>query len=162
MCLEAQYRTALDKEKMTVVTYGSASKPVAHLRRRAATAALLPEASAPTCSAASRKTWWSYKWEFLDGGRLKVLALFDKPDPLEGSFFEETIYVTPSRLSEYWQSRVMDATAQAVVALGLKDGPIHAELRLNDQGPWVIEVGAPSAGCAPGNSGSELGSASRS
>lgn len=82
----------------------------------------------------------------LDGGRLKVLALFDKPDPLEGPFFEETIYVTPSRLPESWQSRVMDATVQAVAALGLKDGPIHAELRLNDQGPWVIEVGARSIG----------------
>ena len=82
----------------------------------------------------------------LDGGRLKVLALFDKPDPLEGPFFEETIYVTPSRLSESWQSRVMDATAQAVAVLGLKDGPIHAELRLNDQGPWVIEVGARTIG----------------
>jgi len=82
----------------------------------------------------------------LDGGRLSVLALFDKPDPLEGPFFEETIYVTPSRLSESWQNRVIDATVQAVDALGLKDGPIHAELRLNDQGPWVIEVGARSIG----------------
>lgn len=82
----------------------------------------------------------------LDGGRLNVLALFDKPDPLEGPFFEETIYVTPSRLPESWQSRIMDATVQAVTALGLRDGPIHAELRLNDQGPWVIEVGARSIG----------------
>ena len=82
----------------------------------------------------------------LDGGRLTVLALFDKPDPLDGPFFEETIYVTPSGLPEYWQSRVMDATVQAVAALGLRDGPIHAELRLNDQGPWVIEVGARSIG----------------
>ncbi|MBW8055912.1 MAG: ATP-grasp domain-containing protein, partial [Nitrospira sp.] len=55
----------------------------------------------------------------LDGGRLTVLALFDKPDPLEGPFFEETIYVTPSRLPESLQSRVMDATVQAVAALGL-------------------------------------------
>ena len=82
----------------------------------------------------------------LDGGRLTVLALFDKPDPLDGPFFEETIYVTPSGLPESWQSRVMDATVQAVAALGLRDGPIHAELRLNDQGPWVIEVGARSIG----------------
>ncbi len=82
----------------------------------------------------------------LDRGRLTVLALFDKPDPLDGPFFEETIYVTPSRLSEFWQSRVRDATVQAIAALGLKDGPIHAELRLNDQGPWVIEVGARSIG----------------
>ena len=82
----------------------------------------------------------------LDGGRLIVLALFDKPDPLEGPFFEETIYVTPSRLSLSWQSRIIEATEQAVAVLGLRDGPIHAELRLNDQGPWVIEVGARSIG----------------
>ena len=82
----------------------------------------------------------------LDGGRLTVLAFFDKPDPLEGPFFEETIYITPSRLPESWQNRVIDATVQAVAALGLKDGPIHAELRLNDQGPWVIEVGTRSIG----------------
>ena len=82
----------------------------------------------------------------LDGGRLTVLALFDKPDPLEGPFFEETIYVTPSRLPSTWRSRIVDATARAVAALGLTDGPIHAELRLNCQGPWVIEVGARSIG----------------
>ncbi len=82
----------------------------------------------------------------LDGGHLKVLALFDKPDPLNGPFFEETIYVTPSRLPKSWQSRITDATLQAVGALGLKDGPIHAELRLNDQGAWVVELGARSIG----------------
>ncbi len=82
----------------------------------------------------------------LDGGRLTVLALFDKPDPLEGPFFEETIYVIQSRLPETWQSRIRDATDQAVAALGLRDGPIHAELRINDQGPWVIDVGARSIG----------------
>ena len=82
----------------------------------------------------------------LDGGQLTVLALFDKPDPLEGPFFEETLYVTPSRLPATWRSRVIEATVQAVAALGLRDGPIHAELRLNDQGPWVIEVGARSIG----------------
>ena len=32
----------------------------------------------------------------LDAGELKVLALFDKPDPLEGPFFEETIYLQMS------------------------------------------------------------------
>jgi len=82
----------------------------------------------------------------LNGGRLTVLALFDKPDPLEGPFFEETIYITPSRLPKSGQKRVIDATVQAVAALGLKDGPIHAELRLNEEGPWVIEVGARSIG----------------
>lgn len=82
----------------------------------------------------------------LEGGQLTVLALFDKPNPLEGPFFEETIYVTPSRLSKSWQKRVLDATVQAVSSLGLRDGPVHAELRLNDQGPWVIEVAVRSIG----------------
>jgi biotin carboxylase len=82
----------------------------------------------------------------LDKGKLTVLALFDKPDRLEGPFFEETIYVTPSRLSQSWQSRIADATIRAVATLGLTDGPIHAELRLNNQGPWVIDVGARSIG----------------
>ncbi len=63
-------------------------------------------------------------------GELHTLALFDKPDPLDGPFFEETIYVTPSRLPESTQGTVRDATADAARALGLTEGPIHAELRL--------------------------------
>jgi biotin carboxylase len=82
----------------------------------------------------------------LDRGRLKILALFDKPDPLEGPFFEETIYVTPSRLPEAVQTAITACTAQAVAALGLHHGPIHAELRVNDQGPWILEVAARSIG----------------
>lgn len=82
----------------------------------------------------------------LHGGRLNVLALFDKPDPLEGPYFEETIYVTPSRLSDEAQRTVAATTARAASALGLHDGPIHAELRLNDEGPWVLEVAARSIG----------------
>ena len=82
----------------------------------------------------------------LDGGRLKVLALFDKPDPLYGPFFEETIYVTPSRLSESQQQSIIAETTEAASALGLKDGPIHAELRINNWGAWVIELAARSIG----------------
>ncbi len=85
----------------------------------------------------------------LQAGRLSVLALFDKPDPLEGPFFEETIYVTPSRLPISDQEKIADATARAVKALGLSEGPVHAELRLNQQGlpiPYVIEVAARSIG----------------
>src|SRR5207249_1359036 len=67
----------------------------------------------------------------LIGGTLHVLAIFDKPDPLDGPFFEETIYVTPSRLSEPAQAAVRDCTAEAAKALGLSEGPVHAELRLN-------------------------------
>src|SRR5207249_7870527 len=71
----------------------------------------------------------------LDGGRLKVLAQFDKPDPLEGPFFEETLYVTPSRLEPQVQSQIAGCTTRATQALGLVDGPIHAELRVNGRGP---------------------------
>jgi len=79
-------------------------------------------------------------------GELHVLALFDKPDPLDGPFFEETIYVTPSRLSAPVQAEIASCTARAARALGLRDGPVHAELRVNRQGPSVIEVAARSIG----------------
>jgi biotin carboxylase len=82
----------------------------------------------------------------LDRGQLSVLALFDKPDPLEGPFFEETIYVTPSRLPARAQQAVTAATARAVAALGLHHGPIHAELRIAEKGPAIIELAARSIG----------------
>jgi len=81
----------------------------------------------------------------VDGG-LHVLALFDKPDPLDGPFFEETIYVTPSRHPATEQSALTACAADAVRALGLWEGPIHAELRWNDRGPWLIELAARSIG----------------
>lgn len=81
-------------------------------------------------------------------GDLEVLAIFDKPDPLHGPFFEETIYITPSRLPDSVQSRVVEATTEAARALGLTEGPIHAELRLNAEGVVVVvlEVAARSIG----------------
>ena len=82
----------------------------------------------------------------LVGGTLHVLALFDKPDPLDGPFFEETIYVTPSRLPEATQARIASVTREACAALGLTEGPIHAELRVNERGPFVLEVAARSIG----------------
>lgn len=75
-------------------------------------------------------------------GRLKVLAIFDKPDPLEGPYFEETIYVTPSRLPEATLERIVDCAEATVRALGLEHGPVHAEFRSNEQGPWVLEAAA--------------------
>lgn len=72
-------------------------------------------------------------------GRLQVLAVFDKPDPLEGPFFEETIYVTPTRADI---REIVRATGQAVRALGLSHGPIHAEMRVNPRGVWMLEVAA--------------------
>jgi biotin carboxylase len=82
----------------------------------------------------------------LIGGELHTLALFDKPDPLEGPFFEETLYVTPSRLPEAVQARIRDASAAGCAALGLCEGPVHAELRFNAEGPWVLEIAARSIG----------------
>ena len=82
----------------------------------------------------------------LSGGRLKLLALFDKPDPLVGPFFEETIYVTPSRLPRETQQAILDCAVRACAAIGLREGPIHAELRVNDAGPWVVEVAGRSIG----------------
>jgi len=76
------------------------------------------------------------------GGRLQTLALFDKPDPLDGPFFEETIYLTPSREPDAVQASIMEATQRAVGALGLTFGPIHAEMRVNDGGVWMLEVAA--------------------
>ena len=82
----------------------------------------------------------------LTDGELRVLALFDKPDPLNGPFFEETIYVTPSRLPAALQKEIASCTARAARALGLREGPVHGELRVNDEGVWVIEVAARSIG----------------
>jgi hypothetical protein len=76
----------------------------------------------------------------LTGGELRVLAIFDKPDPLEGPYFEETIYVTPSRLPESVQHAIEKCARDAVRALGLSHGPIHAEFRINEHGVWPIEV----------------------
>ena len=75
-------------------------------------------------------------------GRLKLLALFDKPDPLEGPYFEETIYVTPSRAAPHTIAGILRTTEQAVAALGLAHGPVHAEMRVNEQGVWMLEVAA--------------------
>ena len=82
----------------------------------------------------------------LVGGTLHALALFDMPDPLDGPFFEETIYVTPSRLPEATQAGIAAVTRDACSALGLTEGPVHAELRLNERGPFVLEVAARSIG----------------
>jgi biotin carboxylase len=79
-------------------------------------------------------------------GRLSVLALFDKPDPLDGPFFEETIYVTPSRLPDSIQEEIARVTQKGVTAIGLIEGPVHAELRVNDDGVWLIEIAARSIG----------------
>jgi len=75
-------------------------------------------------------------------GELQTLALFDKPDPLDGPFFEETIYVTPSRAAEELRREIHETTQRAIHGLGLTGGPVHAEMRVNDRGVWMLEVAA--------------------
>ena len=76
----------------------------------------------------------------LDRSRLRVLALFDKPDPLDGPFFEETLYITPARVDAATQASIIECVEQAARALTLFHGPLHAELRLGPAGPRVLEV----------------------
>ena len=78
----------------------------------------------------------------VEDGTLRVLAVFDKPDPLDGPFFEESIYVTPSDRPVAELQRIEQAVAAAVAALGLRHGPVHAECRVNDAGVFVLEVAA--------------------
>jgi biotin carboxylase len=83
----------------------------------------------------------------LTGGRLEVLAVFDKPDPLDGPFFEETIYVTPSRQPPAVLAEIETTAAGAAVALGLGEGPVHAELRVGPSGAvTILELAARSIG----------------
>jgi biotin carboxylase len=82
----------------------------------------------------------------LERGALTTLALFDKPDPLDGPYFEETIYVTPSRLPPEAQRRIRDEVARVCREAGLEHGPVHAEMRLNRDGVWILEIAARSIG----------------
>jgi len=100
--------------------------------------AILVESFIPGCEVALEG--------LLTAGRLEILALFDKPDPLDGPFFEETLYITPSRLKPTVQEAIVHCTEQAARALGLMHGPLHAELRINQEGPWILEVAARAIG----------------
>jgi len=78
----------------------------------------------------------------LRDGQLQSFAIFDKPDPLDGPFFEETIYVAPSRQPEDVQSQIVATVAAGATAIGLRDGPLHAECRVNDRGVYILEIAA--------------------
>ncbi|MBM3671085.1 MAG: ATP-grasp domain-containing protein [Actinobacteria bacterium] len=82
----------------------------------------------------------------LRDGELEVLAMFDKPDALEGPYFEETIYVTPARFDDATARDIERVVTDAATALGLREGPIHAEVRVHDHRVWVLEVAARSIG----------------
>jgi biotin carboxylase len=78
----------------------------------------------------------------LEDGLFQSFAIFDKPDPLEGPFFEETIYVTPSRAGDDIQAAIHHAVMLGTAALGLRHGPVHAECRVNQQGVFILEIAA--------------------
>jgi biotin carboxylase len=82
----------------------------------------------------------------LQSGRLRVLALIDKPDPLQGPYFEETVYVSPSHLPRPTQDAIAQAVQRACALAGLVSGPIHAEMRVNAAGVWLLEIAARSIG----------------
>ena len=82
----------------------------------------------------------------LADGKLLVLALYDKPDPMEGPYFEETIFITPSRLPAEVQDRIVKCGEQALEAVGLRVGPVQVELRVNEKGPWIVEFAARTMG----------------
>lgn len=82
----------------------------------------------------------------LDNCRLHILAIFDKPDPLIGPYFEETIYITPSELPPDVQEQIASSCSAAAAAIGLREGPVHAEIRINNQGVWLIEIAGRSIG----------------
>ncbi|MFQ5580047.1 MAG: ATP-grasp domain-containing protein [Nitrospiria bacterium] len=82
----------------------------------------------------------------LQDKKLSCLALFDKPDPLDGPYFEETLYITPSRLPTHTQAEIIDCTRRGCETIGLREGPIHAEIRVNEKGPVIIEIAARSIG----------------
>lgn len=127
-----------------------ADHPGQFMAARARLAAILAQPDAAACGEPARHYLVE---EFIPGvevaveglveqGHLHVLALFDKPDPLDGPYFEESIYVTPTRLSADVRTAVEDCTARAVRALGIERGPVHAEVRWNKRGAWLIEIAA--------------------
>ena len=86
-------------------------------------------------------------WEFvlvgvMHHGALHAFALIDKPDPLEGPRFEDTLYVVPSLAPEAMQWDILDAVSRAAAAIGLRHGPVHAECRVGDRGVYVLGVAA--------------------
>lgn len=82
----------------------------------------------------------------LQNGELDVLAIFDKPDPLDGPFFEETYYITPTSFSKQTQQEIKKTILDSCKSYGLTEGPIHAECRINEKGVWILEVAARTIG----------------
>ena len=79
-------------------------------------------------------------------GKLTMLAIFDKPELLEGPTFEETIIVTPSVLTKKIQYSLLETLQVVVKALGIVKGPVHAEARINRNGNYILECASRSIG----------------
>lgn len=82
----------------------------------------------------------------LSNGLLEILAIFDKPDPLDGPYFEETYYISPARITENEKQLIIETVQDACTAYGLTNGPVHAECRINEEGAWLIELAARTIG----------------
>ena len=82
----------------------------------------------------------------LSDSLLEILAIFDKPDPLDGPYFEETFYISPARITKDEKRLIIETVQNACSAYGLTTGPVHAECRLNEQGAWLIELAARTIG----------------
>lgn len=83
---------------------------------------------------------------FVQSGKFINLAMFDKPEPMNGPFFEESFYITPSRLPTHVQQAVIDEIERSCHAYGLTHGPIHAEARITDQGVFLLEMASRTIG----------------
>ncbi len=82
----------------------------------------------------------------LNDGHIEILAIFDKPDPLDGPYFEETFYISPARITNHEKQLMLETVLNACTAYGLTSGPVHAECRLNEEGAWLIELAARTIG----------------
>jgi hypothetical protein len=76
----------------------------------------------------------------LSGGNWQTIIIFGKPNPLEGPFFEETIYIAPPDLEIGVKRNMIEVVRRACAVYGLEHGPIHAECRVNEAGVWLIEL----------------------
>lgn len=83
---------------------------------------------------------------FMIEGTFHLLTIFDKPEPMAGPYFEETYYLTPSRLENKCKQTLINEMASCCKAYGLKHGPVHAEARITTSGPVLLELAARTIG----------------
>jgi biotin carboxylase len=133
-CVLKPLRSSASRGVIRADTPAEFAEALARIRKITAEPRVLVEDFIPGCEFALEG--------IVSAGKLQTLAIFDKPDPLDGPFFEETIYVTPSREQASVQRAIREAAQDAVTALGLEFGPVHAEMRVNGGGVWMLEAAA--------------------